>query len=77
MRAPYLQVVWACKCFHVGAAVGTLVVLLLLPLSSAMDNGKFNHGVVVEAVAARRQRQRQRSRQYTTIGSKSGRQQER
>jgi hypothetical protein len=24
--------------------VGTLVVLLLLPLSSAMDNGEFDHG---------------------------------
>ncbi len=30
--------------FDVGAAVGTLVVLLLLPLSLAMDNGKFDHG---------------------------------
>jgi hypothetical protein len=29
---------------HIGAAVGTLVVLLLLPLSLAMDNGKFDHG---------------------------------
>ncbi len=32
-----------CKCFHLGAAVGTLVVLLLLPLSLAMDNGEFDH----------------------------------
>jgi hypothetical protein len=30
--------------FHVGAVVGTLVVLLLLPLSPAMDDGKFDHG---------------------------------
>ena len=43
-RAPYLQVIWTCKCFHVGAAVGTLVVLLLLPLSLAINNGKFDHG---------------------------------
>jgi hypothetical protein len=35
---------WTCKCFHVGAAIGTLVVLLLLPLSLAMDDGKFDHG---------------------------------
>ncbi len=27
-----------------GAAVGTLVVLLLLPLPLAMDNGEFNRG---------------------------------
>jgi hypothetical protein len=33
-----------CKRFHVGAAVGTLVVVLLLPLSLAMDDGKFDHG---------------------------------
>jgi hypothetical protein len=32
------------KRFHVGAAVGTLMVLLLLPLSLAMDDGKFDHG---------------------------------
>jgi hypothetical protein len=30
--------------FLFGAAVGTLVVLLLLPLSLAMDDGKFDHG---------------------------------
>ncbi len=30
--------------FHVVAAVGTLVVLLLLPLSLAMDDGEFDHG---------------------------------
>jgi hypothetical protein len=30
--------------------------------------------VAVEAVAARRQQQRQQSRQWTTIGGKSGRQ---
>jgi hypothetical protein len=32
-----------CKRFHVGAAIGMLVVLLLLPLSSAIDNGEFDH----------------------------------
>jgi hypothetical protein len=37
-------VVWTCKCFHVGAAIGMLVALLLLLLSLAMDNGKFDHG---------------------------------
>ncbi len=35
---------WTCKHFNVGAAVGTLVVLLLLPLSLAMDDGKFDYG---------------------------------
>jgi hypothetical protein len=30
--------------FTFSAAVGTLVVVLLLPLSLAMDNGEFNHG---------------------------------
>jgi hypothetical protein len=29
--------------FHVGAAVGTLVVLLLLPLSPAINDGEFDH----------------------------------
>jgi hypothetical protein len=53
-----------------------LVVLLLLLLSLAMDNGKFDHGVAVEAMAAWGQRQRQRWRQWTTIGGKSSRQQE-
>jgi hypothetical protein len=45
------------------------VVLLLLPLFSAMNDGEFNHGggltmvvVVVVVVAAQRQRQRQRRR---------------
>ncbi len=33
-----------CKHFHVGAAAGTLVVLLLLPLSLAIDNGELDHG---------------------------------
>ncbi len=33
-----------CKRFHIGAAVGTLVVLLLLPLSLAMGDSEFNHG---------------------------------
>ncbi len=35
---------WTCKRFHVGAAIGMLVVVLLLPLSLAMDNGEFDHG---------------------------------
>jgi hypothetical protein len=51
---------WTCKRFHVGAAVGTLVVLLLLPLSLAFDDGEFDHsgggggggGPVAPAVAA-------------------------
>jgi hypothetical protein len=30
--------------FTIGAAIGTLVVLLLLPLSLAMDDGEFDHG---------------------------------
>jgi hypothetical protein len=33
-----------CKRFHFGAAVGMLVVLLLLPLSLAIDDGDFDHG---------------------------------
>jgi hypothetical protein len=33
-----------CKRFHIGAAIGTLVVVLLLPLSLAMDDGEFDHG---------------------------------
>jgi hypothetical protein len=37
-------VVWTCKRFHLGAAVGMLVVLLLLPLNSAMNDGEFDHG---------------------------------
>jgi hypothetical protein len=36
-------VVWTCKRFHVGAAVGTLVVLLLLPLSPAINDSEFDH----------------------------------
>jgi hypothetical protein len=52
------------------------VVLLLLPLSLAMDNGEFDHVVAVEVVAARRQWQRRRSQQWMTIGGKSDRQQE-
>ncbi len=39
-----VQVDRICKYFHVGAAVGTLVVVLLLPLSSAMDDCEFDHG---------------------------------
>jgi hypothetical protein len=53
------------------------VVLLLLPLSSAVDNGDFDHGVAVEKMAARRQRQQWRWRRWTTIGGKSSQQQER
>jgi hypothetical protein len=53
------------------------VVLLLLPLSSAVDDGKFDHGVVVEAMTAQGQRQRRRWQQWTTIGGKSSRQRER
>jgi hypothetical protein len=33
-----------CKRFHLGAAISTLVVVLLLHLSLAMDDGEFNHG---------------------------------
>jgi hypothetical protein len=51
-----------------------LVVLLLLPLSSAMDDGKFDHGVAVEAMVARGQQQRRQWRRWTMIGSKSSRQ---
>ncbi len=29
--------------FHVGSAIGTLVALLQLPLSLAIDYGKFDH----------------------------------
>ena len=36
--------VWTCKHFDVGAAVDTLMVLLLLPFSLAMDDGEFDHG---------------------------------
>jgi hypothetical protein len=43
----------------------------------AMGNGKFDHGVAVEAMASQGQWQRRRWRQWTTIGSKSSRQQER
>jgi hypothetical protein len=53
-----------------------LLVLLLLPLSLVMDDGKFNHGVAVEAMAAWGQRQQRRGRQWMTIGGKSSRQQE-
>jgi hypothetical protein len=47
------------------------VVLLLLPLFLAMDDGKFDHGVAVEAMAARGQRQRRRWRRWMMIGGKS------
>jgi hypothetical protein len=46
------------------------VVLLLLPLSLAKDDSKFDHGVAVEAMAAWGQWQRRRWRQWTTIGGK-------
>ena len=39
----YVQVDRTCKRFHAGAAVGTLAVVLLLPLSSARDDGEFDH----------------------------------
>jgi hypothetical protein len=35
---------FSCKCLHFGATVVTLVVVLLLPHSLAMDDGKFDHG---------------------------------
>jgi hypothetical protein len=50
------------------------VVLLLLPLSLALDDGKFDHGVAVEAMAARGQWQRWQWRQWTMVGGKSSRQ---
>jgi hypothetical protein len=31
------------KCFHLGAAAGMLGVVLLLPLSSTMDNSEFDN----------------------------------
>jgi hypothetical protein len=43
-RSTFLGGDGTCKRFHVGAAVGMLVVLLLLPLSLAIDDGKFDHG---------------------------------
>jgi hypothetical protein len=53
-------IIWTCKHFYIGAAVGKLVVLLLLPLFLAMDNSEFDHGggggsggcLVAAAVAA-------------------------
>ena len=33
---------WTCKHVHDGAVVGTLVVVVLMPISLAMDNGEFN-----------------------------------
>jgi hypothetical protein len=50
------------------------VVLLLLPLSLAMDNVSSIMVVAVAAVAARRQQQRRQGRRWMTIGGKSGRQ---
>ncbi len=40
--------IWTCKHFNNGAAVGTLVVVLLLPLSLSLDDGE----AVDNAVAA-------------------------
>ncbi len=37
---------WTCKRVHDGAAAGMLVVVLLLPLSSPMYDGEFDHGGV-------------------------------
>jgi hypothetical protein len=54
-----------------------LVLLLLLPLSLAMDDGKFDHGVAVEAMVALGQQQRRWWRGWMTIGGKSSRQRER
>jgi hypothetical protein len=53
------------------------VVVLLLPLSLAMDDSKFDHGVAVEVMAARGQRQRRRWWRWMMIGDKSSRQRER
>jgi hypothetical protein len=50
------------------------VVLLLLPLSLAMDEGKFDHGMAVEAMVAQGQRHWRQWRQWMTIGGKSSRQ---
>ena len=33
---------WTCKHVHDGAVVGTLVVVVLMPISLAMDNGEFD-----------------------------------
>jgi hypothetical protein len=49
------------------------VVVLLLPLFSEMDDGKFDHKVVaVEAVASRRQRQWRRWRRWSIETGGSG-----
>jgi hypothetical protein len=50
------------------------VVLLLLPLSLAMDDASLTTLVAVEAVAPRQQQQRWRWQQWMTIGGKSSRQ---
>jgi hypothetical protein len=65
-----------CKHFHVGPAVGTLVVLLLLPLSLAMNDGGLTMVDAVAGEAAQQQQQWRRWWQWTRIGGKSGRQQE-
>jgi hypothetical protein len=36
--------VWTCKRVHNGATAGMLVVVVLLPLSSPMYDGEFDHG---------------------------------
>jgi hypothetical protein len=71
-----VQVIWTCKHFDVGAAICTLVVLLLLPLSLAMDTVSLITMMAVAALVAWRQLQQQRGRWWTTNGRKSGRQQE-
>jgi hypothetical protein len=53
-----------------------LVVLLLLPLSLAMDDSELTTEVAVEVVVAWRQQQRWQRKQWTMIGGKSGQQQE-
>ena len=39
-----VQVVWTFKCFLDGAAVGMLMVVLLLPLSLSIYDGELDHG---------------------------------
>jgi hypothetical protein len=54
-----------------------LVVLLLLPISLAVDDMSLTTMVTVAVVAARRQWQWWLGRRWTAIGGESGRQQER
>jgi hypothetical protein len=51
-----------------------LVVLLLLPISLAVDNGEFNRGGGGGSSGGPAAQQRRRGRQWTTIGGKSSRQ---